>query len=141
MKREAFSKPLIDQPVVRNRLARAGAELETFQSWVEHFLYCMTQLSKESADLKLGGLTALAKAKGGMVLNECAQCAVLLFGGNGYTRTGRGEIAEKMYREVMGARIPGGSEDVMLDLAVRQLVKNYRNATAALERPRGDSKL
>jgi acyl-CoA dehydrogenase len=104
MKREAFSKALVEQPVVRNRLARAGAELETFQSWVEHFLYCMTQLSKEQADLKLGGLTALAKAKGGMVLNECAQCAVLLFGGNGYTRTGRGEIAEKMYREVMGAR-------------------------------------
>jgi hypothetical protein len=29
----------------------------------------------------------------------------------------------------------------MLDLAVRQLVKNYKNATAQLERPRGDSKL
>jgi acyl-CoA dehydrogenase len=26
----------------------------------------------------------------------------------------------------MGARIPGGSEDVMLDLAVRQLVKNFK---------------
>lgn len=69
--------------------------------------------------MELGGLTALAKAKAGMVLNECTQCAVLLFGGNGYTRTGQGELAERIYREVPGARIPGGSEDVMLDLVVR----------------------
>lgn len=133
LKREAFGKTLIEQPVVRHRLAKAGAELEMMQSWVESFLYNMTQLSKEEADVRLGGLTALAKAKAGMVFNECAQTAVLLFGGNGYTRTGQGEIAEKLYREVMGARIPGGSEDVMLDLAVRQLVKQYQRESKKLE--------
>ena len=141
MKREAFGKALIEQPVVRHRLAKAGAELETMQAWVEQFLYQMTQLTKAEADVKLGGLTALAKAKAGMVFNECAQTAVLLFGGNGYTRTGQGEIAERIYREVPGARIPGGSEDVMLDLAIRQLVKNYRSATKAMERPKGGSKI
>ncbi|KAJ9664196.1 hypothetical protein H2198_000414 [Neophaeococcomyces mojaviensis] len=141
LKREAFGKTLMDQPVVRHRLAKAAAELETLQAWVDQFLYMMTQLSKEEADLKLGGLTALCKAKAGMVFKECAETAVLLFGGNGYTRTGQGEIAEKAYREVMGARIPGGSEDVMLDLAIRQLVKNFKNATQALERPRGSSRL
>ena len=141
MKREAFGKQLNEQPVVRHRLAKAGAELETLQAWVEQFLYHMTQFTKAEADIKLGGLTALAKAKAGIVLNECAQTAVLLFGGNGYTRTGQGEIAERIYREVPGARIPGGSEDVMLDLAIRQLVKNYRNATKAMERPQGSSKL
>lgn len=46
-----------------------------------------------------------------------------------------------IYRDVPGARIPGGSEDVMLDLAVRQLVKNYQRQTKLLERPRGSSKL
>lgn len=94
MKREAFGKPLIDQPVVRHRLAKAGALLETQQAWVEQFVYQMTKLTKEEADTELGGLTALAKAQSGMVLNECAQVAVLLFGGNGFTRTGQGEIAE-----------------------------------------------
>jgi acyl-CoA dehydrogenase len=39
----------------------------------------------------------------------------------------------------MGARIPGGSEDVMLDLAIRQLVKNFQRKTKELER--GASKL
>ncbi len=38
-----------------------------------------------------------------------------------------------LYREVMGTRIPGGSEDVLLDLAVRQLVKIYRTQIKALE--------
>lgn len=94
MKREAFGKALIEQPVVRHRLAKAGALLESLQAWVEQFVYQMTKLTKEEADVELGGLTALAKAQAGIVLSECAQCAVLLFGGNGFTRTGQGEIAE-----------------------------------------------
>lgn len=141
LKREAFGKKLMDQPVVRHRLAKCGAELESMWAWVEGFLYQMCHLSKADADTELGGLTALAKARAGMVLNECAQCAVLLHGGNGFTRTGQGEIAERIYREVPGARIPGGSEDVMLDLAVRQLVKNFLNKTNMQERPRGSSKI
>ncbi|KAF9885684.1 hypothetical protein FE257_012666 [Aspergillus nanangensis] len=133
MKREAFGKTLIEQPVVRHRLAKAGALLESQSAWVDQFVYEMTRLSKAEADEKLGGLTALCKAQSGMVLDECARCAVLLFGGNGFTRTGQGEIAERIYREVPGVRIPGGSEDVLLDLAVRQLLKNYNNETKAIE--------
>jgi len=133
MKREAFGKTLMDQPVVRNRIARAAAGLESLQAYVFEFVYQLNNLSKAEADVKLGGPTALLKAKAGMVFNECAQTAVLVFGGNGYTRTGQGELIEKIYRDVMGARIPGGSEDVMLDLAVRQLVKNYQRETRKRE--------
>jgi acyl-CoA dehydrogenase len=104
MKREAFGKTLIEQPVVRHRLAKAGALLESQWAWVEQFVYQMTKLTKAEADAELGGLTALCKAQAGIVLNECAQCAVLLFGGNGYTRTGQGETVERIYREVMGVR-------------------------------------
>jgi len=141
LKREAFGKVLMEQPVVRHRLAKCGAQLESQWAWVEAFVYQMTKLSKAEADVELGGLTAAAKAQAGIVLNECAQCAVLLFGGNGFTRTGQGEVAERLSREVFGNRIPGGSEDVMLDLSIRQLVKNYRNKTKMLERPKGSSKL
>lgn len=88
------------------------------------------------ADVELGGLTALAKAQAGRVLDECARCAVLLFGGNGFTKTGQGQLVERIYREVPGARIPGGSEDILLDLAVRQLVKNYKAKTKQLEKSR-----
>lgn len=42
-----------------------------------------------------------------------------------------------IYREVPGMRIPGGSEDVLLDLSVRQLVKVYKLEEAKL----GQSKM
>ncbi|MCJ1396333.1 hypothetical protein MMC18_009222 [Xylographa bjoerkii] len=141
LKREAFGKTLMEQPVVRHRLAKCGAMLESQWAWIEQFVYQMTKLSKADADVELGGLTALAKVQAGIVLDECARCAVLLFGGNGYTKTGQGEIVERIYRDVPGARIPGGSEDVLLDLSIRQLVKNYKYKTKMLERPRGSSRL
>ena len=141
LKREAFGKKLIEQPVVRHRLAKAGALLESQWAWVEQFTYQMCNMKKEDADVELGGLTAAAKAHAGIVLKECADCAVLLFGGNGFTRSGQGEIAERMWREVNGNRVPGGSEDVMLDLMIRQLAKNYQRKTKELERPQGSSKL
>lgn len=141
LRREAFGKILMEQPVVRHRLAKCGAILESQWAWIEQFVYQMTKLTKVEADMELGGLTALAKARAGMVLDECARCAVLLFGGNGLTKSGQGELVEKIYSEVPGTRIPGGSEDVMLDLAVRQLVKNYQSKTRTMERPRGSSKL
>lgn len=94
LKREAFGKPLMDQPVVRHRLAQAGARLETLSAWIDQTIYQLTILSKEAADRELGGTTAMMKAEAGQVLDECARCAVLLFGGNGYTRTGQGEIIE-----------------------------------------------
>lgn len=100
LKREAFSKTLMDQPVVRHRLAKAGAELETMHSWIEQIIYQLCHMSKEEGDIRLGGITALAKAKSAMVLNECAQCAVLLFGGNGFTASGQGELAEGMFIRV-----------------------------------------
>lgn len=97
LQREAFGKTLMDQPVVRHRLAKCGATLESQWAWLEQFVYQMTKMTKTEADVELGGLTALAKAQAGMVLDECARCAVLLFGGNGFTTTGRGEIAAREF--------------------------------------------
>lgn len=134
LKRQAFGKSLMDQPVVRHRLAKAGAELETLSAFLEQLLYQLCHLSKAEADLQLGGVTAMAKAKAAMVLNECAQCAVLLFGGSGLTASGQGELVEAILREVPGARIPGGSEDVLLDLSIRQLVKVYQGQEKMLGR-------
>ncbi|KAL2834159.1 acyl-CoA dehydrogenase/oxidase [Aspergillus pseudoustus] len=127
MKREAFGKTLISQPVVRHRLAKSGAKLESLWAWLEQIAFQMSKMSKDEVDIQLGGITALAKAQAAKVLDDCARCSVLLFGGNGFTQSGQGEIAEKIYRDVNGARIPGGSEDVMLDLAIRQLLLRYQS--------------
>jgi acyl-CoA dehydrogenase len=97
LKREAFGKPLIEQPVVRHRLGKAGALLESLTAWVEQFAFQMTQLPSQQADVQLGGLTALLKAHAGMVFKECADVSVLLFGGNGYTKSGQGMLAESKF--------------------------------------------
>lgn len=98
MRREAFGGTLVEQPVVRHRLAKCGAQLEAHWAWVEQFTFGMTVLSAADASRELGGLTALAKAQAGRVLEVCASTAVLLFGGNGYTKGGQGEIAESKLR-------------------------------------------
>lgn len=70
MRREAFGKPLLDQPVVRHRLAKSGALLEAQSAWIEQLTYQMCTMSSTEIDVKLGGVTALAKAQAGIVLDE-----------------------------------------------------------------------
>lgn len=50
-------------------------------------------------------------------------------------------FALEIYRDVPGARIPGGSEDVLMDLAVRQLVKRFQQKTKELDARTKNSRL
>lgn len=84
----------MNQAVVRHRLAKCAALLEPQSAWVEQLVYQASHMSKQDHDRELGGLMALCKANAGIVFDECARCAVTLFGGNGYTRTGQGELIE-----------------------------------------------
>ena len=58
-------------------------------------------------------------------LEYCAREAAQIFGGASYVRGGQGEKIERIYREVRAFAIPGGSEEVMLDLGIRQSMKLY----------------
>ena len=51
-------------------------------------------------------------------------------------REKRTDNRTEIYRDVPGARIPGGSEDVLLDLAIRQMVKNFQDKTKAIKASR-----
>jgi acyl-CoA dehydrogenase len=46
MQREAFGKKLVDQPVVRHRLAICGGMVEAQWSWVEQMTYMMSKMKK-----------------------------------------------------------------------------------------------
>jgi acyl-CoA dehydrogenase len=46
MQREAFGKTLVDQPVVRHRLAICGGMVEAQWSWVEQITYMMSKMKK-----------------------------------------------------------------------------------------------
>lgn len=78
---------------------------------------------KELQMIRLGGPIALLKAQSTQCFEYCAREAAQIFGGLAYTRGGQGEKVERLYREVRAYAIPGGSEEIMLELGIRQTVK------------------
>ena len=63
---------------------------------------------------------ALLKLSSSRVAEFCASNAMQVLGGAGYTRSGKGTKVERIYREVKAYAIPGGSEEIMLNLAAGQ---------------------
>jgi len=124
-KRKTFGKRLIDHPVIRNKLAHMIRKCEATHAWLEQVTYQMKVLPKKEADVLLGGPIALLKAQASQTFEYCAREAAQIFGGLAYTRGGQGEKVERLYREVRAYAIPAGSEEIMLDLGVRQAMKKY----------------
>ncbi|BFZ59917.1 hypothetical protein YB2330_000939 [Saitoella coloradoensis] len=122
-KRIAFGKPLFDLGTVRSKLAEMAKRIESQHAWIEQVVYQSMVMSKDQLNTELGGITALLKAQCSSTLEYCASQAVNIFGGLGVTIGGQGERVERLYRDCKIASIPGGAEDVMLDLAIRQQVK------------------
>lgn len=122
-RREVFGKKLIEQPVVRYKIGHMAREVEALQAWVESIVFQQMNLSIPQSNLLTGGTCALLKAHAGIVLDHVVRESLHLLGGMGLTVGGTGERIERIYREVKGLTIPGGSEDVMLDLGVRQQLK------------------
>jgi len=123
-KRETFGKKLIEHPVIRYKLAQMARQVEATQASLENLTYQMKTMSKEEQVIKIGGPMALLKAQATQVFEYCAREAAQIFGGLAYTRGGQGEKVERLYREVRGYAIPAGSEEIMLDLAIRQAMKH-----------------
>jgi alkylation response protein AidB-like acyl-CoA dehydrogenase len=68
----------------------------------------------------LGGPCALVKVACTKALEYCAREASQIFGGASYVREGKGQKVERIYREVRVNAIGGGSEEVLIDLAMKQ---------------------
>jgi len=83
-------------------------------------LHFMSTMSKDEQNQRLGGHIALLKFQSSKTAEFCAREALQCFGGAGYTRSGHGEKVERIYREVRAFAIPGGSEEIMLNLAAGQ---------------------
>jgi hypothetical protein len=58
----------------------------------------------------------------------------------GLTKTGQGARIESFYRAVPSFVVPGGSEDVLIDLGVREALKLHRQ-TSKLQSKAKSSKL
>jgi len=121
--RNVFGKPLIAQPVIRQKLAQMFAKCEATQSWLENITFQMNRMSyAQQADL-LAGQIGLLKAFSTRVAHEIADEAVQIFGGRGISATGMGRFVEMFQRSYKFDAVLGGSEEVLFDLGVRQAMR------------------
>ncbi len=98
-------------------------KIEATHAWMESLIYQSCKMPGELQMLKLGGPIALLKAQSTQTMEFCAREAAQIFGGLSYSRGGQGERVERLYREVRAYAIPGGSEEIMLELGIRQSIK------------------
>jgi len=116
-KRETFGQPLLSHQVIRHKMAEMIRLIECTHAEIENVTY---QLSQGVNSGLLAGSIALLKVQATKTLELCAREASQVFGGASYLRTGPGEIVERIYREVRVAAIGGGSEEILMDLGVKQ---------------------
>jgi len=119
MNRRAFGKKLIDQAVVRFKLADMIAKVEALSSWTSLITYQMTKMTGFEQFIHLGSSMSILKYWMSRVAYELNDHSVELFGGRGLTKTGLGSRIATFSNQVKYGAILGGSESVMADLGVR----------------------
>ncbi|RQM05344.1 hypothetical protein DH86_00001877, partial [Scytalidium sp. 3C] len=122
--RIVFGKRLIDQPVIRQKLAKMISHVESNQAYLEQICYQMNHMSYKDQSAHLAGPIGLLKMFATRSAHEIADEAVQIFGGRALTQTGMGRTIEMFHRTYKFDAILGGSEEILGDLGVRQAVKN-----------------
>ena len=110
--RETFRKKLIEHQVIRHKLVEMDRKINAGHAWCELLAWRLNQGDNpvaEIAELKVAATTTF---------EFCAREAAQVLGGASYLR---GDTVERLYREVRVQAIGGGSEEIMRDLASRQL--------------------
>ena len=118
--RKTFGKRLIDHPVIRHKLAEMARMVESCHDSIERVAW---QFKQGIPDSDMGGPCGLLKVQATLSFEHCAREASQVFGGSAIIKEGRGKIVERLYRCVRSCAIPGGSEEIMRDLAIRTVDK------------------
>jgi len=123
MQRKVFGKPLVEQPVIREKLAQMFAGVETCTQMLYDITYNMIGMGSGGAEV--GARIALLKYQTTRMNHMVADNAVQVLGGRGVTQTGMGRVVEVFSRMYKIPAVYGGSEEIMADLAVRTAIKGY----------------
>lgn len=126
--RIVFGKPLLDQPVIRQKLARMISVTEACQTWLESITDRMNNLSYAQQNQLLAGDIGLLKSFATRCAHEVADDGVNIFGGRGLTQGGMGRLVEEFHRTYKFDAILGGTEEILADLGVRQAMKRMPKA-------------
>lgn len=110
--RKTFGKPLIRHQVIRHKLADMSARIDATDAYINQLSAIMNSGQQPVAELSKLKFFATKN------LEFIASEAMQILGGAGYLR---GNRVERIYREVKVMAIGGGSEEIMKDLAVKQM--------------------
>lgn len=114
--RRTFGQRLVDHQVVRHRFIDMLGRIEATRALLEDVAW---RLDHEGpAQPAVVAAVCMAKNTATRTMQFCADAAVQTLGGMGYMR---GTKSERIYREVKVNMIGGGAEEIMKDLAARQL--------------------
>ena len=113
--RQTFGSPLIERQVIRHKLMDMQMRIASTQAWVDA-LTDRVDGGDEGPDWIAN--VCLLKNHSTQTMQFCADAAVQILGGMGYMR---GTVSERVYREVKVMMIGGGAEEIMKELAARQL--------------------
>jgi acyl-CoA dehydrogenase len=110
--RQTFGKRLADHQVIRHKIAEMTRHVNASQAYLEMTAWRLARGESPIADI------CLLKVQATQTMELCARESLQILGGNGYMR---GTKSERIYREVRVNAIGGGSEEIMRDLAARQM--------------------
>ena len=110
--RRTFGSRLADHQVIRHKLVEMDRQINATKAWMEQLAWRVNQGETPAAEL------AECKVQASLTMESCAREAAQILGGASYLR---GNPVERIYREVRVNAIGGGSEEIMRDLAARQL--------------------
>ena len=113
--RRTFGKRLTEHQAIRHKLADMQMRIHAARAMVYDVCWKLTQAPHEPQWI---AQLCLAKNFAGGTMKFCADEAVQTLGGAGFMR---GSRAERVYREVKVFTIGGGTDEIMKDLAARQL--------------------
>jgi acyl-CoA dehydrogenase len=114
--RKTFGKRLIDHQVVRHKLIDMATQLHTTRALLEDTAWKMGQPQLQGNDLI--AQICMLKNVATRTMQFCADAGVQTLGGMGFMR---GTRVERIYRDVKVNMIGGGAEEIMKELASRQL--------------------
>ncbi|KAK3085206.1 hypothetical protein LTR53_020054, partial [Teratosphaeriaceae sp. CCFEE 6253] len=94
--------------------------VEANQAWLESITYQMNNMSYAQQSTLLSGPIGLLKSFATRSAHEIADDATNIFGGRGLTQSGMGRVVEMFHRTYKFDAILGGTEEILMDLGVRQ---------------------
>ena len=113
--RQTFGTPLVEHQVTRHKLMDMRMRLASTRAWLDAMV---ARLDAHDTDAEWIAQLCLLKNHATQTMQWCADAAVQILGGMGYMR---GTRSERIYREVKVMMIGGGAEEIMKELAARQL--------------------